>query len=224
MAHKRSKRRREEERTRKETKRLLALRKKRQKQAIAATIAVVLIVLIGWQAIENAPPRAWATECINPPFTQHIHWWLFIQIGETENPNGIQFVRIPENTGITTSCTFPVHTHGDRPEERELSGYVKIHVEATHDHRFTVGEFIHGWSVWADYSADIYLASDGISYYRGSNFQMIVNGVTTALYDFAPAEDDRVQLWLREPCTTVGGPYPGGPMPSDYANATVCLG
>ena len=66
------------------------------------------------------------------------------------------------------------------------------------------------------YPAYIYFSSDGVSYYRTDNFEMLVNGQRNLGFSvYVPRDVDRIYLIVHEPFQTVPGPYPGGQLPID---------
>lgn len=219
MAHRRKK---ETEGRRKDERKHQAHRSKRVKQGIAAVVTVVLLVLLGWQLSISAPPRDWI-QCTEGGLQQHKHFWLHIQIGEKAGELNQSFIRIPEGLGITGSCMFPMHTHTG-PGERDLT-YVKVHVEATDMHPYTLTDFFTSWSKWMKYPRNIYFAGDGVSYYRTQNFEQVVGGQGRGGVSpgYVPNDGEYIDLIVHEPFQTVPGPYPGGELPitADYTTVQV---
>ena len=222
MSNKKKKR---EEKQRLEEQRQRLQRTKHVKQVVGLSVVTVLLVVVLWQVSINAPPRDWATECTgNANLQQHTHFWLHIQIGEVGGVFNQSFIRLPENLGIRGTCIFPMHTHNG-PGERTTT-YTRVHVEATNTHPFTLGEFFRGWSRWMGYPRDMYFAGDGVSYYRTSNFEMVIDDVSRGIVQpgYVPGDGEYVSLRARDPVQVVPGPYPGGNLPIEADFTTELIG
>lgn len=227
MAHRRGQKgkKQEEERRRQEELRQ-ALKQKRIKRVLVVTIVLSLSVLGLYYAATRAPPYDW-TQCFGAsagPQQQHIHFGLYIQIGEKRGELNVSFIRLPEQLGVTyrngvETCAWPMHTHTERNTK-----YTVVHVEAPNTHAYTLQEFFIGWSEWQSYPASIYFSPDGVSYYRTQNFEMNVlrpdgqgnvgNPVRSYAYgSYVPKDNDYIELIVHEPYQVVPGPYPGGELP-----------
>ncbi len=231
MSNKKERRRSEKEKRLEQERKL---RRKRRKQIVGAVIGVSLLAGLVWLGSNVGPPYDW-TQCFNGPPLQHTHFGLFMQVGERAGALNVSFIRIPENLGLKRSCMYPMHTHtASTPGERGVE-YTKIHVEAPNNHAYTLDEFFSGWSEWMVYPADIYFQSDGISYYRTLDFEMVVEKDSDLDGNFdssarvfsygayVPQDGDGIRLIVHEPFMVVPGPYPGGEMPivADFTSTRV---
>ena len=76
----------------------------------------------------------------------HYHPWLYIKI------NG-EMVNIPEDTGVTEECMYPVHTHSP-------DGKLHVEIPSSNPLKITVGDFFTVWGTEfnenqiLDYSTD----------------------------------------------------------------------
>lgn len=239
MSHRRrpGKKQREEERRHKEEESHRLKIARRRNKYIAVVLGIALSIgLLAW-TIQQAPPYEWVRCYDSKTIAQHKHFMLYTQIGEKHGSLNVSFIRIPENLGLSIygSCMYPMHTHTrNDPGERGFE-YTKIHVEAPNTHPYTLGEFFKGWGAWMEYPKPVYFDSDGVSYYRTGNFEMLINrdplgdgtfASSTRVYSYGsyvPNDGDYIALILHEPYTVVPGPYPGGeyPIVADFSKVLV---
>src|SRR5207249_12268050 len=90
--------------------RLKALKEKRirrLKYGAIITFIIAALVFVAY-AIGNAPPQY--LQCMSPDVSmaEHMDTGVYIGLG---NQSDYQFIRIPDNMGITRSCMWVLHTH-----------------------------------------------------------------------------------------------------------------
>lgn len=230
MTYRRKLSKKKEEERRKAEELVRTTRRKRTKKIVGITVGILLLFALVYVAVQTAPPTDWV-ECYDGtlPLQQHTHFWLYIQIGDKVGALNVSFIRIPENLGVSNYCGWPMHTHSG-PGERTLE-FTKIHIEAPNTHAYTLGDFFAGWSEWMSYPRSIYFSADGVSYYRTSNFEMLVGksadeGTMQRVYSYGayvPQDGDFIRLVVHSPYDTVPGPYPGGdyPITADFTYVRV---
>lgn len=198
---------------------------------VVVVLAVLMIGFIG-VAFMYAPPRDY-NECLGPTtLAQHKHFYLYIQVGERHGSLNVSFIRIPNDFGKKAYCDWAIHTHNERGNY-----YTKLHIESPWNYQYTVADIFKTWGEWADYPKQVYFASDGVSYYRTDDFEMLVHrgpivdpwnntySSTTQIYSYGKyvmQDEDYIELIVHEPYETVGGPYEGGSYPLD-AEFTVAV-
>ena len=201
--------------------------RKRSRKLFVRVIAVVLLLLaVGYWGATRAPPFDY-TQCFptrQGPIVQHSHFYLFIQIGTRGGSLNLSFIALPEDTGLQSSCTWPVHTHNKRTANEYGQYYTRVHIESpfpASEHRYNLAEWFEVWGAHMSYPAPLYFGPDGISYYRTNNFEMLVHRGwadpvndtyewTSRSYAFGaytPADGDYIELKAPEPYTTLPEPY-----------------
>jgi hypothetical protein len=221
--------RRQRRKQRLEEEKRLKAKRTRNLRLIAVAIVLMLIVSVGYIVVETAPPPDYV-QCFPGGAKQHTHFNLFIQIGPRRGPIGVDFIRLPDNLGVgpNGACMWPMHIHDEDPATRGQF-YTKIHLEAPNTRTYTLGDLFVGWGEWAKYPKQVYFASDGVSYYRTTDFAMRIhtgeidpfndtyeNTRRVYSYDkYAPQDGDYIELVVNEPFDIVPGPYEGGEFPLD---------
>jgi len=167
MAHrtKKSQRREEHERI------LQEMKHKKQKKIAIVAIAIAVLVAVAILAPRPAPDYV---QCFGnshtSPAQQHFHPHVFVQIGD-DLQFGADFIRVPDNMGVRSSCMWAVHVHeGDGA--RGLY-FTTLHVESPYpwsQHAYTLGDLFESWGEWYSrtnsslpYKA-LYLGPDGVSH------------------------------------------------------------
>ncbi len=148
---------------------------------VAAAVVAVLVVgtaVYGVPVLFPSQGNTFSVEgCINDvTVIYHIHPFLKILI------NGNPFT-IPDDVGITSTCTHPVHTHqayGNAP----YPDYAKLHVESPVAQPYTLGAFFQVWG-------QPFSSSQILSYVADSNnrVMMTVNGVSSNAYGNLALQD-----------------------------------
>lgn len=221
----------EEEKRRKEEEARRAAQTKRLKQIVGVIVALsALIGLVAWAASTAPPPdyiRCYSAA--DGVEQQHMHFWLYMQVGDKVGELNVAFIKIPETFGRDRYCAYPLHAHSNINGDERTTKYVRIHVEAPNTHAYTLGDFYRVWTKWAGYPREMYFAPDGVSYYRTQNFEMLVGQTpdptqrSYAYGSYVPRDGDYIDLIVHDPFQTVPGPYPGGEMPiiADFGSTRV---
>ena len=194
---------------------------KRPKTFIA--VVAMLVVFSAFVAFTagNAPPFDYV-QCLDSTMVlaQHKHAQVFIQVGERRGSLDITFVRLPDNMGVGSSCSYPIHVH-ESPGARG-NFYTTIHIESPYQHAYTLGDMFEGWGEWLGYQAPVYFAADGVSYYRSQQVDLFIHrgpvidplnntySQTTRSYAYGGyviQDGDLIEIIVRDPYTEVTNPY-----------------
>ena len=164
--------------------RMLSRRPSRSK-VIAAFLLILIAVGIAWYVVSSSWSGSTSssalgdptlTTCVTDatPLAEHIHAHLSIII------NG-QPVTIPANTGITPTCTRPVHTHDE-------SG--TIHVESPVVYPYTLHDFFLVWDQPFDNTQILQYKVD-----TTHTIRMTVNGApNTKFENYVMHEGDQITI------------------------------
>jgi hypothetical protein len=152
---------------------------------VPAAILVVLLVATGvyfvsTQSANPYTPLTPVTEmCIqhSATYARHDHAHISITIlGATR--------QVPDDTGITSRCMRPLHTHKGEPN--------RIHVESPVPHEFTLRDF---FTVWTETGGAPFTQTTIMGYYANATHEIVmkVNGVASDAYEnyVFPHDTDR---------------------------------
>lgn len=138
---------------------------------IGAVLGIAAIVLVAVVVAPYMDPNRNFTvdSCISEfSVAYHIHVRLSIAIEGS-------LVPVPVNTGITPTCTKPIHTHADYDPASEPA---VLHVESPVVRNFLLGDFFHVWGQPFSSTRVLTCTADGTNVVR-----MAVNGVASTEYE-----------------------------------------
>jgi hypothetical protein len=196
-----------------------------EKLSVVVSLVLVVVLLV---AFSPRPPPDYV-QCTSSGAAQHLHFNLFIQVGERHGELNLSFISLPQNLGLglqensPQTCQWPIHTL-TRYDVNEFGRYyARVHVQAPWaEHEYTLADMFEVWGMWQGYKNPLYFQSDGVSYYRTANLELLIH--TGAVIDphnntysqttkshafgsYVPRDGDYVEIIVHEPYTTRDVPY-----------------